>query len=356
MPHYWLWRWRKGPQAKGCRWPPGAGKGQDSPLKLPEGMNFLTPVFNPSETPFWLLTSRILSSILHIDIIHSIILSNVIINFCFESVRLWKLATVALDEYNLSIIPQFFFFYSSLSELNLMLGELVLAPELIKDNLILPPHQLKRLFQEVAPDWSSPSPFLDTVFKLLMPAHEAQSYQIPVPPWGIPSWLSGKELACQCRRYKRCGFNPWVGKIPRRKWQPTPVFLPGKSQEQRSLAATVHGVAKSWTQLSHQTMSPWLLPHLLCSRHTSLLCIPCTHQPPTSGPLHLLHFLPRTPLPQISLWLVPTLHWISAQMALLRESIPDCSIYETPMLTSLFYISPFYLLHGTYDKLKCFKL
>ena len=24
---------------------------------------------------------------------------------------------------------------------------------------------------------------------------------------------SGKELACQCRRYKRCGFDPWVGKI-----------------------------------------------------------------------------------------------------------------------------------------------
>jgi len=33
-----------------------------------------------------------------------------------------------------------------------------------------------------------------------------------------------------------CRFNPWVGKIPwRRKWQPTPVFLAEKSQEQRSL-------------------------------------------------------------------------------------------------------------------------
>ena len=32
------------------------------------------------------------------------------------------------------------------------------------------------------------------------------------------------------------GFNPWVGKIPwRREWQPTPVFLPGKSHGQRSL-------------------------------------------------------------------------------------------------------------------------
>ena len=36
--------------------------------------------------------------------------------------------------------------------------------------------------------------------------------------------------ACQCRRHKRHGFNPWVGKIPwRKKWQPTPVFLPGES-------------------------------------------------------------------------------------------------------------------------------
>jgi len=32
------------------------------------------------------------------------------------------------------------------------------------------------------------------------------------------------------------GFDPWVGKIPwRRKWQPTPVFVPGESHGQRSL-------------------------------------------------------------------------------------------------------------------------
>ena len=34
----------------------------------------------------------------------------------------------------------------------------------------------------------------------------------------------------------KCGFSPLVGKIPwRRKWQPTPVFLPGKSHGQRKL-------------------------------------------------------------------------------------------------------------------------
>ena len=36
----------------------------------------------------------------------------------------------------------------------------------------------------------------------------------------------GKTVCFQCARP---GFDPWVGKIPwRRKWQPTPVLLPGK--------------------------------------------------------------------------------------------------------------------------------
>ena len=47
-------------------------------------------------------------------------------------------------------------------------------------------------------------------------------------------WLSGKFRIClQCRR---CGIDPLVGKIPwRRKWQPTPVCLPGKFHGQRNL-------------------------------------------------------------------------------------------------------------------------
>ena len=54
---------------------------------------------------------------------------------------------------------------------------------------------------------------------------------------GSPGGSSGKEPTCQCRRRKRCRFDPWVGKIPwKRAWQPTPVFLPGKSHGQRSLA------------------------------------------------------------------------------------------------------------------------
>ena len=56
----------------------------------------------------------------------------------------------------------------------------------------------------------------------------------------VSQWL---RIHCQYRRHgfdtwvdSTCQCNPWVGKIPwRKKWQPTPVFLPGKSHEQRSL-------------------------------------------------------------------------------------------------------------------------
>ena len=47
-------------------------------------------------------------------------------------------------------------------------------------------------------------------------------------------------------------FDSWVRKVPwRRKWQPTAVFLPGKSMDRRAWQAIAHGVAKSQTQLSN---------------------------------------------------------------------------------------------------------
>ena len=50
---------------------------------------------------------------------------------------------------------------------------------------------------------------------------------------GFPDGSAGKESACNARDP---GFDLWVKKIPwRREWQPTPVFLPGKSHGQRIL-------------------------------------------------------------------------------------------------------------------------
>ena len=63
---------------------------------------------------------------------------------------------------------------------------------------------------------------------------------------GFPGGSSGKEHAYKCKRRR---FNPWVGKILwRRRWQLTPVFLPGETQGQRSLVD--HGVTKSGMWLS----------------------------------------------------------------------------------------------------------
>ena len=68
---------------------------------------------------------------------------------------------------------------------------------------------------------------------------------------GLPRWLSGKESSCQCRSWKGCGFDPWVGKIPwRRKCQPAPVFLPGKFPRTKGPAELQSMVLQSWTWLS----------------------------------------------------------------------------------------------------------
>ena len=80
----------------------------------------------------------------------------------------------------------------------------------------------------------SPKPLLHlvAVFKT--------THWLPEHPWwnkGLPGGSSGKEPAFRCWRYKRCGLNPWVRKIPwKRAWQTPPTFLPGGSQGQRSLA------------------------------------------------------------------------------------------------------------------------
>ena len=70
----------------------------------------------------------------------------------------------------------------------------------------------------------------DKVSKLPLP-----NFAVPISSCDcLPGWLSGKESACQCRSHRR--LFPWVGKIPwTRRWQPTPVFLPGGSHGQRSL-------------------------------------------------------------------------------------------------------------------------
>ena len=75
---------------------------------------------------------------------------------------------------------------------------------------------------------------------------------------GLFGWLGSKESTSQCRRLRRCGFDPWVGKVPwRRKWQSTPIFFPAKSNNlscRGTWRATVHGVAKESDMTEHEQM------------------------------------------------------------------------------------------------------
>ena len=69
---------------------------------------------------------------------------------------------------------------------------------------------------------------------------------------GFPGGASGKEPACQCRRYERYWFNLWFGETPRRRaWQPTPVFLPGESHGQRSPVVHSPGGHKESDRTEH---------------------------------------------------------------------------------------------------------
>ena len=73
---------------------------------------------------------------------------------------------------------------------------------------------------------------------------------------GFPGITSGKESTCQCRRHKRRRFDPWLGKIPwRRKWQPPPVFLPGKFSGQRSLVSCSPRSYKESDTTEHNTQN-----------------------------------------------------------------------------------------------------
>ena len=54
-------------------------------------------------------------------------------------------------------------------------------------------------------------------------------------------------FACQCKRQKRCKFNPWVRKIPwRRNGHPLQYPCLENPMDRGALQATVHGVSKSW--------------------------------------------------------------------------------------------------------------
>ena len=108
------------------------------------------------------------------------------------------------------------------------------------------------------------------------PSIDKQIQQLPTSYFthGRISLVAQRQrIYLQCRRHR---FNPWVGQIPwRRKWQPIPMFLPGKSHGQRSLVG----------------YSPWDLKrvgHELATKQQQSVCMSVLLSqfiPPSPSPL-----------------------------------------------------------------------
>ena len=68
--------------------------------------------------------------------------------------------------------------------------------------------------------------------------------------WGFPGGAGGKEPTCQCRREKRFGLDPWVGRIPGGgNGNPLQYSCLEHPRDRGAWWATVHRVVKSYTQL-----------------------------------------------------------------------------------------------------------
>ena len=87
----------------------------------------------------------------------------------------------------------------------------------------------------------------------------------------FPGGTSGKEPTCQCRRCKRPGFDPWVGKIPLEEEMAThSSILAWRSYGQRSLAGYSPWDHKSWTRLKR--LSTYIQKHMCSSFHEVKPC------------------------------------------------------------------------------------
>ena len=147
--------------------------------------------------------------------------------------------------------------------------------------------------------------------------------------FGLPSWLSGKEPACQYRRHSRRGFSPWVGKIPwRRKWQPMPVILPGKipwtEEPERLQSMGSQIVGHDWA--GPHALTLLLHPHRIASLSASHLDL---------WVLKFLHFFllrPLSPLQDSMLYSnqLTRIYWMSRYC---QASLPNslCSFCNKEM-------------------------
>ena len=84
--------------------------------------------------------------------------------------------------------------------------------------------------------------------------------------WVSQVVLVVKNLSASAGDYKRYVFDPWVGKIPwGRRWQPTPLFLPGEFHEQRSLVGPSPWGCKESDMTKRLTFFKKVMENFICT-------------------------------------------------------------------------------------------
>ena len=101
----------------------------------------------------------------------------------------------------------------------------------------------RTMYLSKLPKHPFPSPFPPATIS-------AADFLSDVPELGFPGGARGKKHTCLCRRHRRCGFDPWVGKILwSRKRLPAPVFLLKNPTDRETWRATICRVPESRTRL-----------------------------------------------------------------------------------------------------------
>ena len=99
----------------------------------------------------------------------------------------------------------------------------------------------------------------------------------------LPWWLRGKKSTCQCRRCKRCRFDPWIGKIPwRRNGNPLQYSCLEKSMDNRLQSLRSQRVGYDWAAEHHHhyhtAVIVLVIPHVCVFGYISNTQIDCRHK------------------------------------------------------------------------------
>ena len=159
-------------------------------------------------------------------------------------------------------------------------------------------------------DWTTTKLFILTIMNLDVSLEKAMAPHSSTLAWKIPRMEEPGRL--QTMGSRRVGHD-WATSLSlfpfmhwRRKWQPTPVFLPGESQGWGSLVGRrlwgSHRVGHDWSDLAAAAAAAFWLPFLLC-----LLSHSFTVAPGIMSQIYLL--LPKVLSP--GLFLETSIYWVN---------------------------------------------